>query len=261
MIINNSKGFTLIEALVAALLFGVIAAAGSMVLIVSSRSWHQTDTRLSLEENLLLCQQKISGELQESGQDENGNWKVSILDNTGVNNSDILRFSVPICPCGTTPLDENSNVKAWGAPLSWGQSGCSDNYTIEQNGKVDICHVPPGNPENTHTLNVSVNAVKAHLSHGDWLGACGSCDPVNYTNRFVEYKIDDATRLVRRVLDSNYSLVREDVIAHHLTNVQVNLDTATRTVTITLTLSMNTYPSGTVTMNRTVNIILRNVNL
>src|SRR3989338_1747856 len=121
MTISNPKGFTLIEALVAALLFGIIAVAGSMVLIVTSRSWHQTDTRLSLEENLLLSQQKISGELQESGQDKDGNWKVSIIDNGGANNSDVLRFSVPICPCGTTPLDETSNVRAWGAPLSWGQ--------------------------------------------------------------------------------------------------------------------------------------------
>jgi prepilin-type N-terminal cleavage/methylation domain-containing protein len=260
MAINNSKGFTLIETLVAALLFSVIAAAGSMVLIVSSRSWHQTDTRLSLEENLLLCQQRISGELQESGQDEDGNWKVTILDNMGVNNSDILRFSVPICPCGTTPLDENSNVKAWGAPLSWGQAGCSDHYTIEQNGKVDICHVPPGNPENTNTLNVSVNAVKAHLSHGDWLGECDSCDPLNYTNRFIEYKIDDDARLVRRVLDSGYALVAEEVVAHHLTDVQASLNTSTRTVVLTFTLSVNAYPSGVVTTNRTVNIILRNVN-
>ena len=39
-------------------------------------------------------------------------------------------------------------------------------------GKVDICHIPPGNPANAHTINVSVNAVKAHLAHGDSLGAC-----------------------------------------------------------------------------------------
>jgi hypothetical protein len=41
-------------------------------------------------------------------------------------------------------------------------------------GKVDICHIPPGNPANAHTINVSVNAVPAHLAHGDTLGACGT---------------------------------------------------------------------------------------
>lgn len=38
--------------------------------------------------------------------------------------------------------------------------------------KVLICHIPPGNPGNEHTISVSVNAVPAHLGHGDHLGAC-----------------------------------------------------------------------------------------
>ena len=39
--------------------------------------------------------------------------------------------------------------------------------------KVTICHVPPGNPANEHTITVSENAVPAHLAHGDYLGECG----------------------------------------------------------------------------------------
>lgn len=38
--------------------------------------------------------------------------------------------------------------------------------------KVDICHVPPGDPGNAHTINVAQSAVGAHLGHGDTLGAC-----------------------------------------------------------------------------------------
>lgn len=38
--------------------------------------------------------------------------------------------------------------------------------------KVLICHIPPGNPENAHTISVSVNAVPAHLAHGDSEGPC-----------------------------------------------------------------------------------------
>ena len=38
--------------------------------------------------------------------------------------------------------------------------------------KVLICHIPPGNPDNAHTISISVNAVPAHLAHGDTLGAC-----------------------------------------------------------------------------------------
>ena len=38
--------------------------------------------------------------------------------------------------------------------------------------KLDVCHVPKGNVENAHTLNVGVSAVPAHLDHGDSLDAC-----------------------------------------------------------------------------------------
>lgn len=38
--------------------------------------------------------------------------------------------------------------------------------------KVTICHIPPGNPANAHTITVSEKAVPAHLAHGDTLGPC-----------------------------------------------------------------------------------------
>jgi hypothetical protein len=38
--------------------------------------------------------------------------------------------------------------------------------------KTTICHIPPGNPANAHTLCVGNPAVPAHLDHGDYLGAC-----------------------------------------------------------------------------------------
>jgi hypothetical protein len=40
------------------------------------------------------------------------------------------------------------------------------------NEKVTICHIPPGNPDNAHTISVSENAVPAHLAHGDTIGEC-----------------------------------------------------------------------------------------
>ncbi len=40
--------------------------------------------------------------------------------------------------------------------------------------KVDICHVPPGNPENVQTINISKAAAVFHLllHEGDSEGAC-----------------------------------------------------------------------------------------
>ena len=34
-------------------------------------------------------------------------------------------------------------------------------------GKVCLCHIPPGNPGNAHTICVGAPAVKSHLGHGD----------------------------------------------------------------------------------------------
>jgi hypothetical protein len=39
-------------------------------------------------------------------------------------------------------------------------------------GKVTICHQPPGNPSKPKTIRVAAAAVPAHLDHGDTLGAC-----------------------------------------------------------------------------------------
>ncbi len=39
--------------------------------------------------------------------------------------------------------------------------------------KVTICHIPPGNPANWHTITISQNALQKHIDlHGDLVGTC-----------------------------------------------------------------------------------------
>jgi uncharacterized membrane protein len=41
--------------------------------------------------------------------------------------------------------------------------------------KVNICHAPPGNPANAHTISVPfVGTMGQHLKHGDTLGVCAN---------------------------------------------------------------------------------------
>jgi hypothetical protein len=44
--------------------------------------------------------------------------------------------------------------------------------------KVTLCHRPPGNPKNAHTISVGEPATAAHLRHGDQLGPCPSEDAI-----------------------------------------------------------------------------------
>jgi len=48
-----------------------------------------------------------------------------------------------------------------------------DSYHTDYEGKkIEVCHMPPGNPDNAHTLHISVNAISAHLAHGDYIDDC-----------------------------------------------------------------------------------------
>jgi hypothetical protein len=46
------------------------------------------------------------------------------------------------------------------------------NSAAEGGNTVTICHIPPGNPGNAHSITVSVSALPAHLAHGDAMGEC-----------------------------------------------------------------------------------------
>jgi 5'-nucleotidase len=45
------------------------------------------------------------------------------------------------------------------------------------NAKMEVCHIPPDNLANFRTINISNNALKAHLTHGDSVGNCKDVFP------------------------------------------------------------------------------------
>lgn len=54
-----------------------------------------------------------------------------------------------------------------------GNGGTTSTAQIQEDTtKVTVCHVPPGNESGRHTLVISRSALKAHLAHGDYEGAC-----------------------------------------------------------------------------------------
>lgn len=77
------------------------------------------------------------------------------------------------------------SIPAWALPIGsaeWvattvvSDPGSGDGQVVTPEGKVVLCHVPPGNPKNAHTICVAPQAVPAHLAHGDYYGVCGEHD-------------------------------------------------------------------------------------
>lgn len=48
----------------------------------------------------------------------------------------------------------------------------SANDTDETNETTTVCHVPPGNPDARHTIEIGAPAWQAHEGHGDHEGPC-----------------------------------------------------------------------------------------
>lgn len=259
MTARNAYGVTFVELMVVVALLTVVSSAGFILMNSTQTIWEVTDTRMRLQQDTRQALQRLSAELQESGMDSLGALQVSVLDGVGPNGSDILRFSIPLCLCGTSPLDSSGDVRNWGASLMWGQAGCTDNYPVQNNGKVAICHLPPGNPDNAQNLNVNENAVKAHLAHGDWIGACAACDPGTVTYKDTEYLIDGNENLIRRVLDLNGAVVASVTFARNVADFQAQLGAGQSMVDVTIQLS-DLARQRVVTVNSGAKIKLRNIN-
>jgi len=74
------------------------------------------------------------------------------------------------CGVGPEASDESLYLTGTeeGVMLQGGQMTCRP-------GKVLVCHIPPGNPANAHTICVGEPAADPHVQlHGDTLGACAT---------------------------------------------------------------------------------------
>lgn len=87
----------------------------------------------------------------------------------------------------TGDLKEGSMVRYQSCVDEQGQSkigSITAVYQLEElpQAKAVICHIPPGNPENRHTIEVGQPAVPAHMEHGDTMGPCPS-EKLNKPNK------------------------------------------------------------------------------
>ena len=58
------------------------------------------------------------------------------------------------------------------AALLFTGGGALASSALAGEAKVQVCHRPPGNPNNYQTITIGASALPAHLAHGDLPGAC-----------------------------------------------------------------------------------------
>ncbi len=73
---------------------------------------------------------------------------------------------------GDGQADDNFKIRITGREAGQPSSGITDAETLGASDKVVVCHAPPGNPDNAHTIVVGPSALQAHLNHGDEEGPC-----------------------------------------------------------------------------------------
>lgn len=213
--LRKKGGLTLIEMMVALAIFLFISVGIYAVFSTGQTTWFNTEASIELQQNLRMALAKVTRELQESGFDKNGVSQLTITDGTGVNGSDILRFSIPIlCQSNMNVLDANGDVAYWGAPLTWGctDSGCMD--------------------------------------------ADNDCATTDY--KYIQYFINGNSELVRRVLDNNNVMVREDILARYIVDFQGTANADGDLITLRMTTRKNSALNLVISASTTLDVNLRN---
>ena len=113
-----------------------------------------------------------------------------------------------VCEGGDDSVDNNND----------GIPDCSQVLSIAEysdawkcgknNDKIVVCHKPQGNPSNTKSLCISINAIQSHLSnHGDFVGPCIECSG---DEKQIDAEIIDATAFIIHpnpaVIDYNFEI-------------------------------------------------------
>ncbi|MCZ6653135.1 MAG: hypothetical protein O7D91_08915 [Planctomycetota bacterium] len=73
-------------------------------------------------------------------------------------------------------ISASNNMALVGAMRNDNDTGAVYVFSKLSGGNVTVCHIPPGNPGNAHTINIHASALPAHLAHGD---TCGPCEGDN----------------------------------------------------------------------------------
>ena len=101
---------------------------------------------------------------------------------------------------GDGEADDSLTIRITGREAGQPSSGITDAETRGAADKVVVCHAPPGNPDNEHTIVVGPSALQAHLNHGDEEGPCEGDMADGETNGDGEGEESDGDGSAEKVL-------------------------------------------------------------
>ena len=110
--------------------------------------------------------------------------------------------------------------------IDWGFDNWAQRKYPKNQKKVTICHNPSGDGSgNSVTINISENAVQAHLNHGDQIGNCTN----NYSDRwspgYIQSREDVYNRYEQTYETMSYSEALLKYALEKLLGVRTNLNT------------------------------------
>ena len=164
----KKNSFTLVELMIVSLLFVFIIGGTLAVLSVGRISWQQTEVSVELQQDLRKAMLRITKELRESGFDSAPSPMFTIEDNTGVNSTDIVRFSIPV------DYDNDGDITDAAGDIEWG------GVTLWANKDPD-CEAPG---DNCQELDYEIEYL------------------INAENQFIRRVLDNTSAVVR---EDNYA--------------------------------------------------------
>ena len=92
--------------------------------------------------------------------------------------------------------------------------------------KVLICHYPPGNPGNAHTISISKNAVSTHKTHhGDTDGPCVANNDPNKIDVIVQGNAGGSSRFIKATVSKYVSALHNAVYSTGMIYIQGDIPT------------------------------------
>ena len=99
-------------------------------------------------------------------------------------------------------ITENKNPQKKNKDIQEFSSGA----VLSSSSTTRVCHIPPGNPTNSHLIIVGTSSLTAHLNHGDTKGSCLANISIS---EFLSANVETENKTLADALDLMNSIVSQ----------------------------------------------------